>query len=74
VVLAEDCIWSGRIMVPENVRSGQTRLVLREYERYFSDDEVTVEPLGFKRPKVVERLVFAREFFVLGYKPVATGT
>jgi esterase/lipase superfamily enzyme len=47
--------------------------VLREYERYFSDDVVSIQPFDFlpplDRPKVVERLVFAREFFVLGFKP-----
>jgi hypothetical protein len=73
IVKAEESIWSGRIMVPESVRAGRARLVLREYERYFSDDVVSIQPFDFlpplDRPKVVERLVFAREFFVLGFKP-----
>lgn len=65
----EDCIWEGRILVPEAYRKGRVRLVLREYERHFSDDLVKVQPFELTRNQIVERLVFAREFYVLGYQP-----
>lgn len=69
LISIEDCIWKGRIAVPEELRNGRARLVLREFERHFSDDMETVMPLGIVRNAIVERLVFAREFYVLGYTP-----
>lgn len=45
--------------------------MVREYERHFADFNLTdTTPLGrITRPGVAERLVFAREFYVLGYVP-----
>jgi hypothetical protein len=47
------------------------RLMVREYERHFGDFNVTDHtPLGqVTRPGIAERVVFAREFYVLGFKP-----
>jgi hypothetical protein len=47
--------------------------MVREYERHFGDFTVTDRtPIGqVQRPGVTERLVFAREFYVLGYEPPA---
>jgi hypothetical protein len=62
LVSLDTCVWVGRISVPANLQGKRLRLMLREYERHLSDQEVVVQPFPFHQPKVVERLVFAREF------------
>ncbi len=62
LVALDTCVWTGRISLPADVRGKRLRLMLREYERHFSDDQVKVAPFNITQPKVVERLVFAREF------------
>jgi hypothetical protein len=46
-------IWSGDILLPEAVRSGQYRLAIREFEQFYGDDFSV--PSG---KKVVHRLVY----------------
>jgi hypothetical protein len=62
IVALDSCVWTGRIAAPGNLHVRRIRLLLREYERHFSDSEVVVQPFGLHQPKVVERLVFAKEF------------
>ena len=62
LVSLDTCVWVGRISIPANLQGKRLRLMLREYERHLSDQEVIVQPFSHHQPKVVERLVFAREF------------
>lgn len=62
LVSLDTCVWVGRISIPANLQGKRLRLVLREYERHLSDQQVVVQPFSLSQPKVVERLVFAREF------------
>jgi hypothetical protein len=70
-LLRNDLLFSGLLSVPPMPEGQRWRLVVREYERHFGDFNVTDHsPLGpVTRPGIAERLVFAREFYVLGYVP-----
>lgn len=70
-LLRNDLLFSGLMALPPMPEGQRWRLMLREYERHFGDFNVTDQtPLGrVTRPGVAERLVFAREFYVLGYRP-----
>lgn len=70
-LLRTDLLFSGRMLVPSAPEGQRRRLIVREYERHFGDFNVSDStPLGVvARPGIVERLVFAREFYVLGYVP-----
>ena len=69
--LRSDLLFTGRLIVPPSAEGARRRLMVREYERHFGDFTVTDSaPIGqVQRPGVTERLVFAREFYVLGYEP-----
>jgi hypothetical protein len=69
--LRNDLLFTGRMIVPAPPEGARRRLMVREYERHFGDFNVTDStPFGqVTRPGVAERLVFAREFYVLGYAP-----
>ncbi len=66
-----DLLFQARIALPPLAEGSRARLVLREFERHLGDGEdqlstplsSAVHPL----PEVAERLVFARELYVLGY-------
>jgi hypothetical protein len=70
-LLRSDLLFTGRMRVPTTPEGQHRRLIVREYERHFADFNVTDStPIGqVTRPGVAERLVFAREFYVLGYVP-----
>ena len=70
-LLRNDLLFTGRMIVPPTSGGQRRRLIVREYERHFGDFNVTDStPIGqVTRPGVAERLVFAREFYVLGYVP-----
>jgi hypothetical protein len=70
-LLRSDLLFTGRMQVPTTPEGQRCRLIVREYERHFADFNVTDStPFGqVTRPGVTERLVFAREFYVLGYAP-----
>ncbi len=70
-LLRNDLLFSGRMLVPPTQQGQRRRLIVREYERHFADFNITdSSPIGqVTRPGVAERLVFAREFYVLGYVP-----
>ncbi len=70
-LLRNDLLFTGRMIVPPTPEGARRRLMVREYERHFGDFNVTDStPIGqVTRPGVTERLVFAREFYVLGYAP-----
>ena len=72
-LLRTDLLFAGRLIVPPAAEGARRRLMVREYERHFGDFTVTDNtPFGrVPRPGVTERLVFAREFYVLGYEPPA---
>jgi len=74
-LLRHDLLFSGAMSVPPTLEGGKRRLIVREYERHFGDFTVTDStPLGHvTRPGISERLVFAREFYVLGYVPAEAG-
>jgi hypothetical protein len=57
--------------VPAFAPGTRARLLLREYERHFADDEETLNLIvtQLRKPKQVQRLVFAREFYLLDYQP-----
>jgi len=59
------------MIVPPTPQGQRRRLMVREYERHFGDFNITDStPFGqMTRPGVTERLVFAREFYLLGYTP-----
>jgi hypothetical protein len=69
--LRNDLLFSGLLSVPDTPEGQRWRLIVREYERHFGDFNITDHsPLGrVTRPGIAERLVFAREFYVLGYHP-----
>jgi len=69
--LRSDLLFTGRLIVPPSTEGARRRLMVREYERHFGDFTVTDSAqIGqVQRPGVTERLVFAREFYVLGYEP-----
>ena len=69
--LRSDLLFSGMLPFGPTPDGERRRLMVREYERHFGDFNVTDHsPLGrVTRPGVAERLVFAREFYVLGYRP-----
>ncbi|MDP3295838.1 MAG: hypothetical protein Q8M37_14025 [Nevskia sp.] len=67
-----DLLFHVRIALPPLARGSRARLVLREYERHLGDDQEVISSgtgNGVRLPKVAERLVFARELYVLGYQP-----
>jgi hypothetical protein len=70
-LLRNDLLFTGRMLVPPTPQGQRRRLIVREYERHFGDFNITDStPIGqVTRPGVAERLVFAREFYVLGYVP-----
>jgi hypothetical protein len=70
-LLRNDLLFTGSMIVPPSPEGARQRLMVREYERHFGDFTVIDSTaLGqVTRPGVVERLVFAREFYVLGYVP-----
>lgn len=70
-LLRHDLMFSGSMHVPTTPPGAHRRLMVREYERHFGDFNVTDgTPFGkVTRPGITERLVFAREFYVLGYVP-----
>jgi hypothetical protein len=70
-LLRNDLLFTGRMIVPPTPEGARRRLIVREYERHFGDFTVTDStPIGqVTRPGIAERLVFAREFYVLGYVP-----
>ncbi len=70
-LLRTDLLFAGQLTVPPGPEGSHRRLMVREYERHFGDFTITDStPLGqVQRPGVVERLVFARELYVLGYEP-----
>jgi hypothetical protein len=70
-LLRTDLLFTGRLTVPPTPEGSRRRLMVREYERHFGDFTITDStPIGrVQRPGVTERLVFAREFYVLGYEP-----
>lgn len=70
-LLRTDLLFSGQQPLPPVPDGERWRLMVREYERHFGDFNVTDQtPLGrVTRPGVAERVVFAREFYVLGYTP-----
>jgi hypothetical protein len=69
--LRNDLLFSGLLPLPPTPEGQRWRLIVREYERHFGDFNITDHsPLGrVTRPGIAERLVFAREFYVLGYQP-----
>jgi hypothetical protein len=69
--LRNDLLFSGLLPLPPMPEAQRFRLMVREYERHFGDFNTTDHsPYGrTPRPGIVERLVFAREFYVLGYRP-----
>jgi len=69
--LRNDLLFNGLLPVPPTPEGQRWRLIVREYERHFGDFNITDQsPLGrVTRPGIAERLVFAREFYVLGYVP-----
>ena len=69
--LRNDLLFSGLLQLPPTPEGERWRLIVREYERHFGDFNITDHsPLGrVTRPGIAERLVFAREFYVLGYQP-----
>jgi hypothetical protein len=70
-LLRTDLLFSGTLQLPAMPEGQRWRLMVREYERHFGDFNVTDHtPLGqVTRPGIAERVVFAREFYVLGFKP-----
>ncbi len=66
-----DLLFQARIQLPPLEAGSRARLVLREFERHLSDGEdqlsSSVSSAVHALPEVVERLVFARELYVLGY-------
>lgn len=70
-LLRNDLLFAGRMIVPPSPQGARRRLMVREYERHFGDFAVTDStPIGkVTRPGIAERLVFAREFYLLGYVP-----
>jgi hypothetical protein len=70
-LLRNDLLFSGRMALPTAAPGKRRRLMVREYERHFGDFNVTDQtPIGkVTRPGIAERLVFARELYVLGYVP-----
>jgi len=70
-LLRNDLLFSGRMALPAAAQGKRRRLIVREYERHFGDFNVTDQTTIGKvtRPGVAERLVFARELYVLGYVP-----
>ena len=72
-LLRTDLLFTGRTLLPTPPEGERWRLLVREYERHFGDFVITDRtPLGpVTRPGIVERLVFAREFYVLGYVPTS---
>ena len=70
-LLRNDLLFTAHMIVPPTPAGQRRRLIVREYERHFGDFNVTDStPIGkVPRPGVTERLVFAREFYVLGYVP-----
>ncbi len=70
-LLRNDLLFQGQMVVPSAPEGVRRRLMVREYERHFGDFTVTdTTPLGkVTRPGVVERLIFAREFYIFGYVP-----
>ena len=70
-LLRNDLLFHGQMVVQPAPEGARRRLVVREYERHFGDFTVTdTTPIGkVTRPGVVERLIFAREFYILGYTP-----
>lgn len=74
-LLRTDLLFTGHMLVPSTPEGQHRRLMVREYERHFGDFNVTDKtPIGqVTRPGVTERLVFAREFYVLGYVPAEQG-
>ena len=70
-LLRNDLLFTARMIVPPTLSGQRRRLIVREYERHFGDFNVTDStPIGkVTRPGVTERLVFAREFYILGYVP-----
>ena len=76
LIRRNDLLFQARIVLPPLEAGSRARLVLREFERHLSDGEdqlstpisSAVHPL----PAVAERLVFARELYVLGYQPEAS--
>lgn len=74
--LRSDMLFSGSLKLPTTPAGARRRLMVREFERHFGDFQVTDStPIGqVKRPGIAERLVFAREFYVLGYVPAPEST
>jgi hypothetical protein len=70
-LLRDDLLFSGSMTVHAAPEGARRRLMVREYERHFGDFTVTDSTaLGqVTRPAVTERLIFAREFYVLSYVP-----
>jgi hypothetical protein len=70
-LLRHDLLFEGRASVPPPPAGMRRRLMVREYERHFGDfdikDRIGGQPVP--RPGIVERLVFARELYVRGYRP-----
>jgi hypothetical protein len=66
-----DLLFDGTAELPLPREGLRRRLMVREYERHFADFDVT-DRAAFatvQRPGMTERLIFAREFYVLGYWP-----
>lgn len=70
-LLRTDLLFSGRLQLPPVPEGQRWRLMVREYERHFGDFNISDQtPLGHvTRPGIAERVVFAREFYVLGFTP-----
>jgi hypothetical protein len=70
-LLRHDLLFAGNMIVPATPQGARRRLMVREFERHFGDFDITDQtPIGkVTRPGIVERLVCAREFYVLGYTP-----
>lgn len=75
-LLRNDLLFTGRMIVPPTPEGTRRRLMVREYERHFGDFNITDStPIGqVTRPGVTERLVYAREFYVLGHVPGEEGS
>lgn len=69
--LRHDLLFTGRLAVPPAPQGTRRRLVVREFERHFSDIDIDFSlPAGrASRPAIVERIVYSREFYLLGYEP-----
>ncbi|MGB3429858.1 MAG: hypothetical protein WBA53_16970 [Burkholderiaceae bacterium] len=72
-LLRNDLLLEGMAELPLPREGSRRRLMVREYERHFADFDVTDHAalLRVSRPAMTERLIFAREFYVLGYLPEA---